>query len=312
MGEVSPAMPTQSPRPLALAAMAAAVTIYGGQFVSVRFGLATNLSAYDLAALRFIFAGAVMLPFFIRGGVRTCAGLGWGRGLALVVTGGFPLTVLSNIGLIYAPAAHASAIQPGVVAVTATLLGYFAAGLRVPGYVLAGFAVVLSGLAAIAIAGSTGTAGGGTLIGDLAFVIAGLGWGTFTWLCARWQVPSVTGAAVVSVLSMIYLPFYALWLDPGLTRAPFGAVVLHGINQGILNVALGLLLWTYGTRTLGVVTAARFPPMIPVLGTLIGIPVLGEIPSPLAAAGVVGIVAGLLIAASGGSLRRLLRRSGTN
>ena len=305
-------MSTSSPRPLALAAMAAAVAIYGGQFVSVRFGLATHLSAYDLAALRFMFAGAVMLPFFIRAGVANCAGLGWGKGLALVLTGGFPLTVLSNIGLIYAPAAHASAIQPGVVAVTATTLGYLAAGLRVPGYVLAGFAVVLGGLAAIAIAGSAGASSSGTLFGDLVFVVAGLGWGTFTWLCARWQVPSVTGAAVVSVLSMVYLPVYALWLDPGLSRAPLTAVVLHGINQGILNVALGLLLWTYGTRTLGVVTAARFPPMIPVLGTLIGIPVLGEVPSPLAAAGVVAIVAGLLIAASGGSLRRLLRRPGAN
>ncbi|QCI68212.1 DMT family transporter [Phreatobacter stygius] len=301
-------MSTLSPRMLALIAMATAVSIYGGQFVSVRFGLASNLSAYDIAALRFIFAGAVMLPFFIRAGVADCAGLGWGKGIALVLTGGFPLTVLSNIGLIYSPAAHASAIQPGMVAVTATTLAYLGMGARIPGGVLLGFAVVLSGLAAIAIAGSTGAEGASTLAGDLIFVVAGLGWGVFTWLCGRWQVPSVVGASIVSVLSMVYLPVYLLVLNPGLSAAPWSAIVFHGVNQGIMNVAIGLLLWTYGTRTLGVATAARFPPMIPVLGTLIGIPVLGEIPSPLAATGVVAIVLGLLIAATWPSMVRRLAK----
>jgi drug/metabolite transporter (DMT)-like permease len=38
--------------------------------------------------------------------------------------------------------------------------------------------------------------------------------------------------------------------------------------------------------------------MIPVLGTLIGIPVLGEVPGPLAASGVAAIVAGLLVVAT--------------
>ena len=282
-----------------------AVAIYGGQFVSVRWGLQSGLSAYDMAALRFIFAGAVMLPFFVRAGIGNCAGLGWGKGIALVLTGGVPLTVLSNVGLIFAPAAHASAIQPGMVAVTATVLAYLGMRVRLPFWAAVGFAIVLSGLAAIAVAGSTGREGGMTILGDALFVVCGLGWGTFTWLCGRWQVPSVTGAAVVSVLSAIaFLPFYFLLLDPGLAQVPWPIIAFHGINQGILNVAIGLLMWTYGARTLGIALAARFPPMIPVLGTLIGIPALGEVPSPLAALGVAGIVVGLLVATLAGTGRR--------
>jgi len=293
------------PSKLALAAMFLAVAIYGGQFVSVRWGLQSGLSAYDMAALRFIFAGAVMLPFFVRAGIGNCAGLGWGKGIALVLTGGVPLTVLSNVGLIFAPAAHASAIQPGMVAVTATVLAYLGMRVRLPFWAAVGFAIVLSGLAAIAVAGSTGREGGMTILGDALFVVCGLGWGTFTWLCGRWQVPSVTGAAVVSVLSAVaFLPFYFLLLDPGLAQVPWPIIAFHGINQGILNVAIGLLMWTYGARTLGIALAARFPPMIPVLGTLIGIPALGEVPSPLAALGVAGIVVGLLVATLAGTGRR--------
>lgn len=298
-------MPTPQPRTLALLAMFAAVSIYGGQFVSVRWGLQSGLSAYDIAALRFIVAGAVMLPFFIRLGVFDCAGLGWKKGIVLAATGGVPLTVLSNIGLIFAPAAHASAIQPGTVAVTATTLAYLGMRARLPAGALVGFAIVLSGLAAIAVAGSTGREGAATIIGDLTFFVAGLGWGVFTWLCGRWQVPSVTGASVVSVLSAVaFLPIYILFLQPGLAAVPWPALAFHGVNQGIMNVAIGLLLWTHGTRTLGVALAARFPPMIPVLGTLIGIPALGEVPSPLAATGVAGIVIGLLIAAMAGTGRK--------
>ena len=297
-------MSLRSPRTLALLAMGLAVTIYGGQFVSVRWGLQSGLSAYDMASLRFIFAGAVMVPFFIRAGVLDCAGFGWGRGLILGLTGGVPLTVLSNIGLNYAPAAHASAIQPGMVAVTATTLAYIGMRARVPLGAMIGFSIVLSGLAAIAIAGSRGGEGPMTVVGDLLFVVCGAGWGIFTWLCGRWQVPSVVGAAIVSTLSAAaFLPVYVAFLEPGLAHVAWPIIAFHGINQGILNIAIGLLLWTYGTRTLGVATAARFPPMIPVLGTLIGIPALGEIPSPLAAAGVSAIVVGLLVVAVAGTRR---------
>ncbi|KAF0121300.1 MAG: DMT family permease [Xanthobacteraceae bacterium] len=135
-------------------------------------------------------------------------------------------------------------------------------------------------------------------------MVCGAGWGVFTWLCGRWQVPSVVGAAIVSTLSAaVYLPVYFAFLEPGLHGVAWPVIAFHGVNQGILNIAIGLLLWTYGTRTLGVATAARFPPMIPVLGTLIGIPALGEIPSPLAAAGVAAIVCGLLVAAVAGTGR---------
>jgi drug/metabolite transporter (DMT)-like permease len=296
-------MPVLPPRILAILAMGLTVSIYGGQFVSVRWGLQSDLTPYDIAALRFLFAGAVMAPFFLaRGGLSDCMGIGWRRGLVLMVLGGAPLTVISNIGLGMAPAAHASAIQPGMVATTATLFAYLSAGRRVPLGVLAGLAVVLTGLTAIALAGTRDAAGPNTLYGDLIFVGCGLAWGFFTSLCGRWQVGSLAGAAVVSTLSMaLYIPIYLVALSPRLADAPVGAILFHGINQGLLNVVVGILLWTYGTRTLGVAVAARFPPMVPVLGTLIGIPVLGEVPSPLAAIGVVGIVTGLAVVAFAGT-----------
>jgi len=291
-------MPVLTPRALSFTAMFAAVLIYGGQFPFVRLGLASGLTPYDLGALRFIVAGVVMVPVFVALGVRDCAGLGWTRGIVLFLTGGLPLAVISNAGLQWAPAAHGSAIQPGTVAVTATLLGYLAHGMAVPGRVILGLSVVLSGLGLVALSGVQGETGPYVLLGDALFVGCGLAWGGFTYLCARWKVAPLAGTAVVSILSVACLPAYFAWFSPRLMDLPFGVIAFHGIYQGLLNIVIGLVLWTYGARGLGATTAARFPPLIPVLGTFMAIPVLGEVPSPMTLLGIAAIVVGLLYASS--------------
>ena len=59
---------------------------------------------------------------------------------------------------------------------------------------------------------------------------------------------------------------------------------------------LGLWLWSLAARALGPALAGRFPPTIPVIGTLLAIPVLGEIPTGLQVAGIGLIISGLFIA----------------
>jgi drug/metabolite transporter (DMT)-like permease len=105
------------------------------------------------------------------------------------------------------------------------------------------------------------------------------------------------------VLSLVYVPVYALVLRPRIFAVDPWLVAFHGINQGLINVILGLWLWGYAVRVLGAAQAQRFPPLIPVAGTLLAIPILGEWPPPLQALGVVLIVAGLGLAAFSNLLR---------
>ena len=71
---------------------------------------------------------------------------------------------------------------------------------------------------------------------------------------------------------------------PLLTRV---ILALHGFNQGVLNVIVGLWVWGWAAHVLGPSVVGRFPPLIPVTGTLLATPVLGEIPSSLQLAGIV-------------------------
>ncbi|SFI12674.1 Permease of the drug/metabolite transporter (DMT) superfamily [Bosea sp. OK403] len=280
---------------LAFGGMVVAMVIFGANFVVSRQAILNGLSPHDLLALRFGTAGLILLPTFLSGGLSTCGGVGWGRGATLAIMSGLPMSYLLLTGLTYAPAAHGATIGPGLVTVIGIVGGVILFATVLTRQLVLGIGAVLFGLACLAIAGSTHT-NPTILLGDLCFLGVGLIWGCYPLLIQLWRVDALKATAIVSVLSMAYLPFYALFYFRGFDVAPWWVIVLHAINQGLLNVILGLWIWSWAARVLGPAVVGRFPPMIPVIGTLLGIPVLGEIPSGLQIVGIGLIIGGLLIA----------------
>jgi drug/metabolite transporter (DMT)-like permease len=284
-------------RHLAMAGMALAMLIYGSNFVLSRHAVLNGLSAHDMLALRFAVAGLVLLPVFWHAGVAGCAGVGWRRGLILTVMAGFPMSFLMMQGLTMAPAAHGASIGPGTVTLIGIIGGVLLFGTQLTAALMVGVAIVLAGLLALALSATTAAHMPNLLMGDLCFLGVGLIWGGYPLLLQFWKIDGLKATAIVSVLSMAYLPVYALVYFRGFDVAPWQAIVFHGINQGLINVVVGLWLWAWATKILGVAVAGRFPPMIPVIGTLLGMPVLGEWPGPVQLVGIGMIVAGLFIAA---------------
>jgi drug/metabolite transporter (DMT)-like permease len=292
-----------SNRRLGVLAMLGAVAIYGANFAISRHALLNGLTPDDLVALRYGIAGTVLLLVFIRRGAADCAGIGWGRGILLAIMSGVPMALVMNTGLSLAPASHGAAIAPGTVTVIGVVGSALLFGVRPARIVLIGIGVVLLGLAAIGLAGSRTGGGSSILLGDLFFLATGLLWSLYPLLLQKWNVGAMSSTAIVSVLSLVYIPGYALFLNSRIFAVDPWVVVFHGVNQGLVNVILGLWLWGYGVRALGAAQAQRFPPLIPVAGTLLAIPILGEWPPPLQALGVMLIVAGLGLAAFANLLR---------
>jgi drug/metabolite transporter (DMT)-like permease len=295
---------------LAIVAMLGAVVIYGATFPLSRHATQNGLTPHDITVLRFGTAGLVLLPYFLRQGWRDCAGLGWGRGLLLACMSGVPMVLLMNTGLRLAPAAHGASIQPGMVTVigaVGSILLFNAMPTRIA---VVGIAITVAGLACIGIAGTT--SGSPTMLqGDLLFVVAGSLWGLYPLMLQRWRVGPMAGTAVVSVLSLAYLPIYVLFMEPQILAADGRLVLFHAVLQGVLNIVLALWLWGTAVRVLGAATAQRFPPLIPVVGTLSAIPILGEWPGGLQTLGVGLIVSGLMLAAFGNRIFRRAREGET-
>lgn len=292
-------------RRLAVAGMLLSVLIFGSNFVISRHAVLHGIGAHDLLALRFGTAGLLLLPLFLRaGGLRNCGGVGWNHGVWLAVTSGFPMTFLMLMGLTMAPAAHGATIGPGTVTVIGIVGSVVLFGARLSAPLILGIASVIGGLGFLAFAGSHGAAGD-TLRGDLCFLGVGLLWGFYPLLIQLWKVDGLKGSTVVSVLSLAYLPFYFLFFFRGFDIAPWWVLGLHAVYQGIINVILGLWLWGWAAHVLGAAVVGRFPPLIPVTGTTLAIPALGEIPGPLQLAGFGLIIGGLFVA----SWRRPARKA---
>ena len=282
---------------LAVGAGVLSMLLYAGQFVISRWSLQRTLTLWDLATLRFAVAGVLLLPLVLRHGIATAASIGWGRAVALAITAGAPYTLILYAGLSVAPASHGAVIIPGATPVVITVLMWIAYG-EGPGLArLGGLAAIIVGLVLVSWPGATaGT--GSTWIGDLLFAGASVLWGLYTLLARRWQVDPVRGTAMVWVIALAYLPFYAALAESHLAEAPRGEILFQAAYQGI-GVAIGaLLLYTVAIRALGVSIASLFMPLIPVFGVLLAIPALGEVPSGIQVVGMLAVTAGMVLAAA--------------
>ena len=279
------------------------ILIYAGQFVVTRWSIQRTLALWDVAALRFAVAGTLMLPLLLRYGLRDAAGIGWPRAIVVGITVGAPYTLVLFAGLTLAPAAHGAVIVSGGTPIMSALLVSLWFGERLSAGRIAGLATIFVGL--LLVGWPSLFAGGHRYVwvGDLLLLAASALWGAFTALTRRWQVDPLRGAAVVWVLALAYLPFYVALAPMRVLTAPSGEVVFQAAYQGIGVAVLALFLYTYATRALGPTSASLFMPLIPVVAVLLGIPVLGEVPSAVQLVGIFVVSVGMVLATMPSSRR---------
>ena len=255
----------------------AAVTIWSGWIVVARLGLRSSLTPWDIAALRFGVAGSLMLPFVLSRGLAIDR-LGW-VGLAAIVLGGAAPVFLANTGLLFAPAAHAGALFPGVMPLMVALL---AAVLLKEEFTTAkkiGFAFILPGVCIIAW-GSGGELGSLQNVGHCLFLAAGLAWAFYTVAMRNARLDGLHAAAISAVGSMVlYLPGFAILPRGNLAAAPFGDIALQALVQGVLTAIVSLLLYGRAVSILGASSGAAFAALCPAMTAILGIPILGEWPA---------------------------------
>lgn len=278
-------------------------------FASARAGILAGLSADDMIFARFLVAGMVLLPFVLRWGIGDLAGIGWKRGMVLLITGGPLFAMLQTGGYAFAPLAHGAVIAPSTVTILSTIVAGLFLREKLTRAHLLGAGIVLAGIIVISWQGlAQSVPGEKTWIGDLLFVLSSALWASFTVLIRYWRLDAIRASAVVAVLSMfVALPLYLIYRGADhLAQLPIGALALQGLMQGLVQGVITLMAYTRSIAILGVSRAVLFPAIVPAISILIGIPLIGEIPgrSQLVGLGLVSL--GLLIAV--GALNRMLPR----
>jgi drug/metabolite transporter (DMT)-like permease len=155
--------------------------------------------------------------------------------------------------------------------------------------VLAGSAIGWDGIAAAHDAK-------GAWVGDLLFFLSSVLWAGFTLLLRHWRLSALRAAAVVAVLSCGFTtPVYLLWADAEhLAALPVAALAFQGLVQGGLQGVITMIAYGQAVVLLGVSRAVLFPAIVPAVSIIVGIPIVGEIPSPLQIAGLGLVTVGLL------------------
>jgi drug/metabolite transporter (DMT)-like permease len=265
-------------------------------FVATRHGLKVGFTPADLMMHRFLWSGIAFLPLVVRAGLGDLYGIGWGRGLALMVLGGPVMSIISYTGFLFVPLGHGSVIQPSC----ATLGGIFLAAVllreRISFSRFCGAVVIVAGLVVIG-GDSIGHIGPSGVQGDLIFVLTGFMFAGFATLVRYWRISAFSAAAVISVLSLSLFPLYVA--SGGLGRVAalgLGENALQALGQGVLAGPGALYLFAFSIQRLGVARAAIVPAIVPALTVLAGWMLLGEPPTSLQVAGLVTVLCGFYLA----------------
>jgi drug/metabolite transporter (DMT)-like permease len=249
----------------------AAVCIWAAFIVVSRLGVSTSLTPWDVTAIRFCVAGLLLLPYLLRKRLALDR-LRWIGLMAIVIGSGAPMVVLVSAGLLFAPAAHAGALFPGVMPLMVAMLA--AVLLKEPFTPQKVSGLILIVLGAIGIVwASGGTIGTRQNIGHLLFLCAGLAWAGYTVAMRRARLDGLHAAAISAVVSLVlYVPIYAVATHASVFRAPLFDVALQAVVQGVLTAILALLLYGRMVAIFGATGGAAFVALTPAMTALLAIP----------------------------------------
>jgi len=249
--------------------------------------------------MRFGVAALILTPLLAHWGLANLGGIGWKRGLILTVLAG-PLFALMQLGgYAFAPLAHGAVIHPASVTILSTGIAAVVLHERLGRAHLIGGGLVLLGIVLISWHGLHAEAG--SWRGDVLFFTSAVLWAGFTVLVRYWQLHAIRAIAVVSFLSsLIVVPAYIAWFGIAHIKSlPVAPMIWQAVAQGLVQGVLAITAYSQAIRVLGVSRAVLFPAMVPAVSVLIGIPIVGEIPSSPQIAGLVMVTFGLLIAIGG-------------
>ncbi len=278
---------------LGLVSAVAVFFIWSGFFVVSRMGVTTSMTPFDIAALRFLVAGTITLPFLWRWWPRD---LSWPVILLLLICGpGSVYTLILYFGLQNAPAAYAGVFANGSIPIaTMALAAVFSRDYPGP-WRLLGVAVIYLGGTLVGLRGlSQGGADVGLAIAM--FVSSSLLISTYIWGIGKWGLTPWNALAIINVPNaLIFLPLWWFLLPSGLSDATVEEIALQVVFQGMGPGFFAVIFFTLAAMHLGAAATSGFSAAVPAGVAVLAIPVLGEAPNPLEWGGIALVTVGLAI-----------------
>lgn len=308
MPRLLPFLPSESPRLIGILCALFSVMVWSGWMVLSSYSVRGHLNAFDITALRFATAGLCLLPIALRKGIRIGPWGRWGA-LWLALLMGAAYNCVAIAGMKLAPTSHASIIQTTVL-VTSTIGAVFVLRERFTRLQGAGVMLSVVGILSLVFAGSGGHDDPATLwVGHVLFALGGFMWAIYILSVRAWRADPVQATAAVCVVSALYfLPLYIFVLPHQLSWEHWEEAAFQALYQGVINSIFALLCYNRAVQYLGAASTSAFLPLIPVVASLMAMPLLGEYPD-LAEWGGMGLAALGVVMATGIAGRLITRKA---
>jgi len=267
------------------------LVIWSAFILMSRVGVRSNFPPADLLALRAGVGGIIMLPWLARSGF---AGLPLGKVLLLSITAGIGFGAFSYAAFLFAPVAHASALQTATLPLNTAILAVVVLRERFSRGKQLGLLLIVTG---VMLMGYESLSAGepGQWRGDILFYLASFDWAVYSVFAQRWGVTARQALAFVyPVAAIIYLPIYFLLFEPQLFHASAGELVVQVVLQGVLANVLSLFAFTRVVEAFGASSTAMLTAAAPLVVTLSAIPLLHEVPTTLGWAGLACVIGGII------------------
>ncbi len=255
-----------------LAAIATLLMWSGFSLVS-RMGGKSLLTAYDVFALRVIFATVILLPFAGSMPKRFfCDRRIW----VLIIFCSLIYCPFVYSGFKYAPAAHGgillAGMQPFLISVVVWLLN----GTRPGKWRSVGLVFISIGILCAAMPYFSKWSND-SVLGDLLLLSSSISWAFYGVLAARWGYSAWTLTRAIAYGSaLVYLPVYFFYLPKELAAAPWATIITQGVYQGLVATIFAMLTYLKAISILGAERAAAFLALVPIVTGIVAVPLLDE------------------------------------
>lgn len=258
--------------------------------VSAR-GFQQGFTPFDLSLFRFAVPAVFALPWFFRPGVYN----DWRKLVFVGACIGVPHALLIQFGVQETSTTHAAVLLPGFIPIFTALMAWVLLRERPTLVGAGGFALILAGVAFIALDGPNGGTGLDLVWpGDAFFIFGAVLWSAFTLMLKIWAIRPLEAVALVSVVStLVYVPIYLIWLPKSLDQADWLAYVEQGIFQGLTGIFIAMALYAAVVRLAGAQPAATISASVPILTVALALIFLDTIPTWLEVAGCAAAGAGI-------------------
>lgn len=272
------------------------IAIFSGWFVVTRFSVTRELRLWDVTALRYGIGAIVLAPALFRT-KQPLPAAQWREGFLYAVLWGAPFVLLVALGLKLTSAAQAASVVPALMPVFAGMMAWLFLKER-PGKIrAAGYLAIVAGLSCMLLFGTTAS-GAPSAEGVIALMCAAAMWSAYTLLFRRSRLTAIQSAALICVWSaLIFVPVYLLFGLSRLALASWQEIAMQAFYQGVLMSGVALFSFNRSVTILGPSAATALVALVPVAALLLGIPVLGELPSAAECAAMAAVVIGVFLAA---------------